>query len=547
MPAIVSPARGNGQGRSAPFSRRGAGGCPAYAAPMTDRSTGRSRLLAMAAATPSDRDRYVDFLRGFSIIVVVLGHWLIAVVTWEGGSIEGRNALEVIDGLWLLTWVLQVMPLFFFVGGFSNLRSLKAAQRSGGGYASFVHSRMIRMLRPTLVFLGVGSVVTVSLDALNVADNVVFPASTLITRPLWFLGVYMIVVALAPVMISLHERWGVSVLAFLALIAVVVDLIRFGANLSAIGYVNYPVVWLLAHQLGFFYADGTLIDRIGRWMAPAGLAAMVGLIAFGPYPGSMVGLSTDEFSNMDPPTLMIVSLIVWQVGIAMVVRAPVSHWLSRVRVWAAVIFVNSVIMTAFLWHLTAMLWGIGILYPLGWPQPTAGSAQWWLLRPVWVLALAILLGGFVGLFGRFEQRAGQRTGERDRGSVVGAAVASWLLVLGVLGFALGGMHQLFGTGTELIVFQLNPAANLVHLVLGGIALWAAVRSGRTAAIALGAVAVGLVFLALAGAAGGYVADHLVLDGPGSLAHGMLAAVATVGAVRLLWYPPETSPGTARPA
>ena len=152
-------------------------------------------LLRMARETPSDRDRYVDFLRGFSILVVVFGHWLIAVVTWEGGQVAGTNALEEIRGLWLATWVLQVMPLFFFVGGFSNLRSWRAAVRRGGGYSLFLHGRLARMMRPTVVFLGIGLVVTVTLDALNVADNVVFPASELITRPLWFLGVYMIAVS----------------------------------------------------------------------------------------------------------------------------------------------------------------------------------------------------------------------------------------------------------------------------------------------------------------------------------------------------------------
>jgi fucose 4-O-acetylase-like acetyltransferase len=490
-------------------------------------------LLAMAAATPGDRDRYVDFLRGFSICVVVFGHWLIAVVTWRNGSIEGRNALEVIRGTWALTWVLQVMPLFFFVGGFSNLRSMRTARDRGTGYAGFIHGRMIRMLRPTLLFLGIGSVVTVTLDALNVADNVVFPASTLITRPLWFLGVYMIVVALAPVMVRLHERFGVGVLVAMGLIAIGVDVARFGFDVSEVGYVNYPVVWLFAHQLGFFYADGRLTARVGRLMAPVGLALMVGLMAFGPYPGSMVGLATDEFSNMDPPTLMIASLILWEVGVAMLLRAPVSRWLARLRVWAGVIFVNSVIMTVFLWHLTAMLVGIGVLYPLGWPQPDPGTTSWWLLRPVWIAALAIILSVLVIAFGRFEQRGLLRPAKPappTGGSVLAGVVASLLLVFGVLGFALGGMHQLFGAGIDLIVFALNPASNLVHLALGGLALWASIRSSSVSRWVLIAVGAGLWFLAVAVPIGGFVADHLALDTAGSVVHWVAGAVAIVAAV-----------------
>lgn len=170
------------------------------ATPARD-ADGRPGLLGLAAATPESRDRYVDFLRAFSILVVVFGHWLIAVVTWKDGKVGGANALELIDGIWVLTWVLQVMPLFFFVGGFSNLRSWESAQARGDGYASFLYTRMLRMMRPTAVFLGISLVVITVLDAMNVADNAVFPASELIARPLWFLGVYMIVVALAPLMV----------------------------------------------------------------------------------------------------------------------------------------------------------------------------------------------------------------------------------------------------------------------------------------------------------------------------------------------------------
>jgi hypothetical protein len=392
------------------------------------------------------------------------------------------------------------MPLFFFVGGFSNVRSHRAAVGRGEGYTAFLHGRLVRMMRPTVTFLAVGSVVTVVLDALNVADNVVFPASTLITRPLWFLGVYMIVVALAPVMIRLHDRFGTGSVLLLAGLAVIADVIRFAFDVTAVGYVNYPVVWLLAHQLGFLYADGVLTTRVGRWMAVGGLAAMVALVNLGPYPGSMVGLGTDEFSNMDPPTLAIVALIVWQAGLALMLRRRITQWLEGVRRWAGVIFVNGVIMTVFLWHLTAMLLGIGILYPLGFPQPAAGSVQWWLLRPVWIAVLLVLLAGFVLVFGRFEQRGLRRTPKPGRraadGGEITTALAAGLIVLGVLGFAMGGMHQLFSvTGTELIVFRLNPFHNIIHLLLGGLLLWASIRgtgarraAGFAAGVALASLA-----------------------------------------------------------
>lgn len=493
-------------------------------------------LLRLAEQTPPDRDRYVDFLRGFSILVVVLGHWLIAVVTWQGGEVTGSNALEQVRGLWMATWVLQVMPLFFFVGGFSNLRSWRASVRRGGGYPAFLHGRLTRMMRPTVVFLGIGLIVTVTLDALNVADNVVFPASELITRPLWFLGVYMIVVALAPVMICLHERFGWRAVAGLAVLAVIVDVARFGVDLGGVGYVNYPVVWLLAHQMGFLYADGTLTRRVSALLAVGGIGSMIGLVTLGPYPGSMVGLSTDEFSNMDPPTLAILALILWQIGLAMLLRGRVSRWLAGVRAWAGVIFVNSVIMTMFLWHLTAMLLGIGILFPLGFPQPGVGTSGWWLLRPVWILLLVILLAGFVALFGRFEQRGLLRHRPNldvsaTPAAVLTAALGAAMLVMGVLGFAMGGMHQLFSAeGADLIVFSLNPFQNVVHLLLGGLLMGASVRDARVVRLGASSAAIVLMALTVVGTLmeAGEITNRLAANRADNLFH-TLAALAAFGA------------------
>ncbi|HEX8928794.1 MAG TPA: hypothetical protein VGA45_07770, partial [Actinomycetota bacterium] len=81
------------------------------------------RLRALADATPAGRDRYVDFLRMASIVTVVLGHWTIAAVARSGDGLAAGNVLATIPGLWPATWVLQVMPVFFLVGGFSNMVS----------------------------------------------------------------------------------------------------------------------------------------------------------------------------------------------------------------------------------------------------------------------------------------------------------------------------------------------------------------------------------------------------------------------------------------
>ena len=107
----------------------------------------------LAAATPGTRDRYVDLLRVASLGTVVLGHWLMAVV-----SRRRRSGIcsPWCPALQLLTWGLQIMPVFFFVGGFSHAlsyRSLRREQTDGSVYAAFLRARLQRLLRPTVVFI----------------------------------------------------------------------------------------------------------------------------------------------------------------------------------------------------------------------------------------------------------------------------------------------------------------------------------------------------------------------------------------------------------
>ncbi|MDQ3974812.1 MAG: acyltransferase, partial [Actinomycetota bacterium] len=107
----------------------------------------------IAALTPADRNRYADLLRVAAIVVVVLGHWLLAVVTVRDGRLEGANLLALVPATQWLTWVFQVMPVFFFVGGYANAAAWTRARRRGDGYADWVRARAARLLRPTVPVL----------------------------------------------------------------------------------------------------------------------------------------------------------------------------------------------------------------------------------------------------------------------------------------------------------------------------------------------------------------------------------------------------------
>jgi len=375
-------------------------------------SINTARLSDIAANTPASRDRYVDFLRAFSIGSVVVGHWITALVIHEAGGIRIRNAVGVVPGLWLATWIFQVMPLFFFVGGFSNLLTWNSLRRRGQSLSVFFRTRALRLFRPSLVFIAVWIVIIGSVSLFFHWWERYALGALLIFGPLWFLGVYSFVIFCAPAMISLHRKFGLFVPLLLAVLAILVDVLHFRFGIPHIRFLNTALVWLLVHQLGFFYADGSLLRRprlVPALMALTGLAGLILLTNFGGYPRSMVGTGFEKISNMSPPTICIIMLALWQIGLAMLLRDPVNRWLGRRRPWMTVIWANASIMTIYLWHLTAYTVSYLIFLPTGWTRSTEITAVWWYQRLIWIVFPTLILMLLITVFNRFERVPGSKT------------------------------------------------------------------------------------------------------------------------------------------
>jgi hypothetical protein len=430
---------------------------------------------ALARSTPDTRDRYIDLLRVASLGVVVLGHWLMAVVVVGGdGAVRSTNVLAVLPSLQPLTWLLQVMPVFFLVGGFSHATALASARRRGATYADFVRSRAGRLLRPTAVFVAVWLALALLVEVGGQHRGVIAVATRTVAQPLWFVGVYLGVVALAPAMFALHRRLGWRVPVALAIGVAAIDVARFAGDVPYVGYVNVALVWLAVHQAGFFYADGTLTR--GGWrpawgLAGGGLAAMLALTWLGPYPISMVGMPGAPVSNMSPPTLALLAHAAWLTGLVLALRGPAGRWLRRARVWTGVVAANGLAMTAFLWHLTAMFAATATTVAAGLAQPAVGSAAWWLLRPVWLAVLAAITAVLVAAFRRADRPRPMRVaavaaGGHARLTAV-AAVGAALCVLGVLGLsAVGFGGVLAGRTATLVVLPVTPLVSAVLLAAG---------------------------------------------------------------------------------
>ncbi|MFE9690767.1 acyltransferase [Micromonospora sp. NPDC005806] len=415
------------------------------------------RLRQLAERTPAGRERYVDLLRALAITMVVLGHWAVTVIGHDrAGHPTGHSALGDLPWAWPLTWVAQVMPVFFLVGGYANAASLTTRRHRGGNATGWLIDRSARLVRPTtalLVVLAVGAAVA-SLRGANPVEvrTVVWFA----TIPLWFLVAYLIVVPLTPPMYALHRRFGLAVPVVLVGLVALGDLGRLlGPAGLATG--NYLFGWLAVHQLGFAWYDARSPDnprrrrlplsrRAGATLLAVGLAALVLLTVVGPYPVVLLNVPGERLDNAAPPSLALLAAATAQLGLILLLRGPAGRWLRRRGPWQAVIAVNTVVLTVFLWHLTAAVLLVGLLDALGvLPTPRVGSAAWWAWRIPWLLALAVILAALVAIFGPIEARSrrsappadARRGPESARGSPGWSRVRTALAVAGYTGIVAG--------------------------------------------------------------------------------------------------------------
>jgi Acyltransferase family len=362
---------------------------------------GRLDLDALVDATPASRDRVVDFLRAASICVVVLWHWSLSITHWDGdGALTMPNPIGYVPGKWAATWVLQVMTVFFFVGGYANLAGWQAVTRDGGGAARFLGARIRRLMVPVLPVLVVWGVFDLVVQATG--RRSVLEWGIVVFVPLWFLGVYAGVVVAVPLTARLHRAWGWRVPAVLAGTVLAADILRLGPGWGGVvpALVGSACVWLYCHQLGYFWRDGTLTAGgrpLAAAVAVAGFAALVLLTTFGPYSRSMVAVQGESTSNMFPTTAAIAALATFQLGLVMLARPGLEAWLQGRRPWRAVVAANGMAMPVFAWHMTALVAFLWLYERAGFTLSGEATAAWWLSRPLWVVGPGLLLAGVLAV------------------------------------------------------------------------------------------------------------------------------------------------------
>jgi fucose 4-O-acetylase-like acetyltransferase len=363
------------------------------------------QLDELVENTPEDRDRTIDLLRVGSIGVVIVWHWALSITHWEDGGLVMPNPIDHIPLAWLATWVLQIMPVFFLVGGYVDLRGWRSLQRRGGATWQYLTSRAWRLLTPPAAFAVAWGVYELVGSLVNDDHRPAHEWGGIMFVPFWFLAAYTFVVLLVPLTARWHDRARWTTLAVLVGALVVSDAARFAVGIEEAGYVSSALVWITIHQLGYLLGDGTLdgFDRRGQLaFVGAAIAALALLTGPGPYPGSMVTTQAQEISNMWPTTAVMVLVATLQLGLIVLVRPALASWLRRRRVWKAVVAINTVIMTVFVWHMVAKVTVLRAYEALGFELIDEPTLAWWLQRPLWLLAPALVLAVLVAVFFPFE-------------------------------------------------------------------------------------------------------------------------------------------------
>lgn len=402
-----------------------------------------STVTTMAEQTPADRNRVVDFLRAGAILVVVLGHWLMAAVyVDDAGELHRGDLLDLAAWTHPLTWVLQVMPVFFLVGGYSNALSWRGARARGESYGGWLRARLRRLTIPVLPLMVFWAVLAPTAYALGMSGDMLKIASRASLVPTWFLAAYVVVVAVAPAALVLWERIGWWSIAGGLALGTAIDWVSVSQDLLLVGFLNYLVVWGTVHQLGYAWQDGELRGTGRRLLLVAvGLGTLYLLAIEGPYATSMVGLATDEINNTYPARVTMGFLGLFQAGVVLLLEPHLRRLLANPRLWAATILLNARIMSIYLWHLTMLgffvagsvaLGGIGL-------RATPNTAEWWLQRPMVFAILALLTVAAVAVVGRFETPAADDRPEPHLLRPVLAVVATCgaLAVMADLGIADG--------------------------------------------------------------------------------------------------------------
>ncbi len=103
----------------------------------------------VAEDTPSARDRAVDVVRLAALVVVMFGHCALLLATIDTDGLRIGNLLGELPTIAPITWIVQVMPLFFLARGAAGAYGW----HTGTPWGTWLFTRAQRLCRPVFWYL----------------------------------------------------------------------------------------------------------------------------------------------------------------------------------------------------------------------------------------------------------------------------------------------------------------------------------------------------------------------------------------------------------
>jgi hypothetical protein len=276
--------------------------------------------------------------------------------------------------------------------------------------------------------------------------------------PLWFLAAFISCQAFLPVVHRWHVAHPASTIAALVALSVLVDAARISSGIQEIGLLNLVFVWLAVQQLGFLYADGWFARR-ARWQLAAGAVASYALLALLTY--TLHIYPVDMLTNLNPATVPLVLLGVAQVCILHLLYPLLRIAMTLKPVLIATFFVGSRAMTIYLWHLPIIVALSGGLFLSGWVDSVPGSGPWWATRPLFVVAVWLILAAVSLGVARWERPA------KVASDSLRAPGAVRIRVAALLAFAVFAAEIQWGLSLLLLTLTAGAIAVALRLVSPG--------------------------------------------------------------------------------
>jgi hypothetical protein len=398
-------------------------------------------LSTVIDGTAPDRDRSIDVARLSALLVVMFGHCAMLLATIDADGVHIGNTLGAIPRLAPVTWVLQVMPLFFFAGAAAGIFSWRA----GMSWGNWLFTRSQRLCRPAFWYLGAWTVALIAVRLVMGAESAAALGNESVAL-LWFLGTYLVVLAFVPALARLRSgRSAALVVAVLIAVAAIGDVARIATHNAAAGAANLLVAWLIPMVIGAAYARRLVTVRAALTVAAVALAAQVALAVFGPYDVSLVVTGAERMSNVTPPTLLLALQCIWMPAVFIAAAGTVRRWVQYPWVWYLVAVGNGGAMTLYLWHIAAIAIATFSLHAAHLDAYDPSAPYFWRNLAIRALVFAVVMAVMFVLLSPLEHR--RLPWWDDRMSAVGA----WSTAAGVLVCAAGVALLLMaknGLGTD---------------------------------------------------------------------------------------------------